>query len=61
MSASFLRYVAVEYVIQVHSPERHVNKRTESRVSVRSADAIDAIVTGGYRVACEGDNRAAMA
>jgi hypothetical protein len=52
MSASFLRYVAVEYVIQVHSPERHV-----SNENVWSADAI---VADGYRVACEGDVRAAM-
>jgi len=58
MSAIFLRYVALEYVIQVHSPERHVNKRAESRVGGRSADAI---VADGYPVACEGDVRGAIA
>jgi len=58
MSAIFLRYVAVEYVIQVHSPERHVNKGTESRVGGQSADAV---VADGYPVTCDGDVRAAMA
>jgi hypothetical protein len=51
MSASFLRYIAVQYVIQVHSPERHVNKRTASRVGVWSADAI----VDAYHIACAGD------
>jgi len=58
MSAIFLRYVAVEYVIQVHSFERHVNKTSDSRVGGRSTDGI---VADEYPVGCEGDVRAAMA
>jgi hypothetical protein len=48
----FLRYIAVQYVIQVHSPERHVNKRTASRAGVRSADPI---ADNAYLIACAGD------